>query len=130
MYIKYMLLSDFYVIINIYISICSARKNVEPFCMKPKHPYCSPDFRDASDIVNNCAPFLGEVDDGSSVGRFCRLDTQLCCTSLLTFLNVKSLDSVKVVKSLSQVSSSQDELAVAESPAPSLTSIIFGTAGF
>ncbi|XP_029659622.1 uncharacterized protein LOC115233382 [Formica exsecta] len=31
-------------------------KNVEPFCVKPKRPYCSPEFRDASDIRRNCAP--------------------------------------------------------------------------
>jgi len=31
-------------------------KNVEPFCTKPKHSYCSPDFRHASDLINNCAP--------------------------------------------------------------------------
>ncbi|XP_072763965.1 uncharacterized protein [Anoplolepis gracilipes] len=31
-------------------------ENVEPFCMKPKRSYCSPDFRDASDIFNKCAP--------------------------------------------------------------------------
>ncbi|XP_057337825.1 kielin/chordin-like protein [Microplitis mediator] len=31
-------------------------ENIEPFCAKPKHPYCSPDFRHASDIFNECAP--------------------------------------------------------------------------
>ncbi|XP_057328661.1 kielin/chordin-like protein [Microplitis mediator] len=31
-------------------------QNVEPFCVKPKHPYCSPDFRHASDVFNKCAP--------------------------------------------------------------------------
>ncbi|XP_067203461.1 kielin/chordin-like protein isoform X2 [Linepithema humile] len=31
-------------------------KNVEPFCVKSKHPYCSPDFRNARDISENCAP--------------------------------------------------------------------------
>ncbi|KAL6429458.1 hypothetical protein ACFW04_008251 [Cataglyphis niger] len=31
-------------------------KNVEPFCARPKRPYCSPDFRDASGIFNKCAP--------------------------------------------------------------------------
>lgn len=31
-------------------------ENIEPFCAKPKRPYCSPDFRGASDIFNKCAP--------------------------------------------------------------------------
>ncbi|XP_020289052.1 uncharacterized protein LOC109857291 isoform X2 [Pseudomyrmex gracilis] len=31
-------------------------KNVEPFCVRPKRPYCSPDFRHASDIFSKCAP--------------------------------------------------------------------------
>ncbi|XP_011869483.1 PREDICTED: kielin/chordin-like protein [Vollenhovia emeryi] len=31
-------------------------QNVEPFCAKPKRPYCSPDFKNPSSIVNNCAP--------------------------------------------------------------------------
>ncbi|XP_011684391.1 PREDICTED: kielin/chordin-like protein [Wasmannia auropunctata] len=31
-------------------------KNVEPFCAKPKRPYCSPEFRNAHDIINNCPP--------------------------------------------------------------------------
>ncbi|KAL2713248.1 hypothetical protein V1478_016946 [Vespula squamosa] len=31
-------------------------ENVEPFCKKPNHPYCSADFRNAYDIYNNCAP--------------------------------------------------------------------------
>jgi hypothetical protein len=31
-------------------------KNVEPFCAKPKHPYCSPDFSHAGNIINKCAP--------------------------------------------------------------------------
>ncbi|XP_072763964.1 uncharacterized protein [Anoplolepis gracilipes] len=31
-------------------------KNIEPFCVKPKRPYCNPEFRDASDIYQNCAP--------------------------------------------------------------------------
>ncbi|XP_025269544.1 kielin/chordin-like protein [Camponotus floridanus] len=31
-------------------------ENVEPFCAKHKRPYCSPDFRDASNIFNKCAP--------------------------------------------------------------------------
>ncbi|KMQ89264.1 hypothetical protein RF55_11121 [Lasius niger] len=31
-------------------------KNIEPFCVKPKRPYCSPEFRDANDIHQNCAP--------------------------------------------------------------------------
>ncbi|XP_012539782.2 kielin/chordin-like protein isoform X1 [Monomorium pharaonis] len=31
-------------------------QNVEPFCAKPKHPYCSPDFRHAGEIFSNCAP--------------------------------------------------------------------------
>ncbi|CAG5099468.1 Protein of unknown function, partial [Cotesia congregata] len=33
-----------------------AGENVEPFCVKPKHPYCSPEMRHASDIHNHCAP--------------------------------------------------------------------------
>ncbi|XP_014473598.1 PREDICTED: kielin/chordin-like protein [Dinoponera quadriceps] len=31
-------------------------KNVEPFCAKPKRPYCSPDFRDAYSVRQHCAP--------------------------------------------------------------------------
>ncbi|KAL0132314.1 hypothetical protein PUN28_000240 [Cardiocondyla obscurior] len=31
-------------------------ENVEPFCAKPKHSYCSPEFHDASVIFSNCAP--------------------------------------------------------------------------
>ncbi|XP_029659621.1 kielin/chordin-like protein [Formica exsecta] len=31
-------------------------ENIEPFCVRPKRPYCSPDFRDASNIFNKCAP--------------------------------------------------------------------------
>lgn len=31
-------------------------ENVEPFCARPKRPYCSPDFRGASEIFNKCAP--------------------------------------------------------------------------
>lgn len=31
-------------------------KNVEPFCVRPKRPYCSPDFRNAYDVFSNCPP--------------------------------------------------------------------------
>ncbi|XP_032674879.1 kielin/chordin-like protein [Odontomachus brunneus] len=31
-------------------------KNVEPFCARPKRPYCSPDFYDTYNIRQHCAP--------------------------------------------------------------------------
>lgn len=50
-------------------------KNVEPFCAKPKRPYCSPDFRHASDVFSNCAPvyyFNQSPQTGCSVSSRCR----------------------------------------------------------
>ncbi|EZA58364.1 uncharacterized protein LOC105276478 isoform X2 [Ooceraea biroi] len=37
-------------------------KNVEPFCIKPKRSYCSPDFRGAGNIYHNCAPVYGSSE--------------------------------------------------------------------
>ncbi|KAG7199608.1 hypothetical protein KM043_014211 [Ampulex compressa] len=31
-------------------------ENVEPFCAKPKHPYCTPELRNAGNIYEKCAP--------------------------------------------------------------------------
>ncbi|XP_012059219.1 PREDICTED: kielin/chordin-like protein [Atta cephalotes] len=31
-------------------------ENVEPFCAKPKHPYCHPEFSHSYEIVNKCVP--------------------------------------------------------------------------
>jgi len=33
-------------------------KNVEPFCVKSKYPYCSPDFYNPLAISRNCAPIF------------------------------------------------------------------------
>ncbi|XP_043682162.1 kielin/chordin-like protein [Vespula pensylvanica] len=48
-------------------------ENVEPFCKKPNHPYCSPDFRNAYDIYNNCAPVYY---DNQSPQTGCNLSTR------------------------------------------------------
>lgn len=39
-----------------HVLILISGENIEPFCARPKHPYCDPLFASPIDIKNNCAP--------------------------------------------------------------------------
>ncbi|KAL0132317.1 hypothetical protein PUN28_000241 [Cardiocondyla obscurior] len=93
-------------------------KNIEPFCAKPKHPYCSPDFRKPYTIFKKCAPAYyshetPQTDDCSLFSR-CREDgknldeTDLCHFGNMTMrrgdeLNLSTDVSVRCVKCVCEV---------------------------
>ncbi|XP_011167649.1 uncharacterized protein LOC105201359 [Solenopsis invicta] len=65
-------------------------KNVEPFCAKPKHPYCSPDFRGAYEVFNNCTPVFYLAEKLSTCNIFFRCQNRL--DKVLHKENLKSAD--------------------------------------